>query len=820
MAEGQSIKDRDFSQPPLDDEDPLMELSRIIGLEPRRESAPVRSEPAPEFRAEPVDITEEPELALQPDLSVDLQKDLADELIARLEADAEFSLDSEPSMEPVAETPEVYAVEAIEPEAAAEPFTPQSDFPDLPEPDMPRFPVSDAAPTSLEDELEAILSPVVPRSTPFGLRPAAEEIVPEELHAPLVDSHLDMNFDAQSADAPVAEVDWASENAVAFEPAAEAADEIADEHYEAMEPYEAEETPPRSWPPVTVSATPEIQAAAAAIEESQPILETVTHEPRSIEATDEFEVPEFEYEHAEAAPAAEDPLAGYDNDFEPVSYAKPVVAASAPAADELNQRQFDDADFDQINEAIAELEGERIQGAAAITAAGLGAASVTSARQARKEFVLDENDEFAAGLDVPHASKPVERTSSARSYLVAAGLGALALVGGIGAYAWTRGPDTGSTAAAPVVLKADNQPVKIAPENPGGKVVPNQDIAVYDKVAGAEQTSGEPQKVLVSKTEEAVDLAEKATTRVVLPGPSAPDPASAEPAQETAKAEDRAPAATAEDVSPAQAEIASVAAKKVRTMVVKSDGSLVERPVETAAAEPQTSEEDLMKSMADAAVPATKVQTKPVKATEEVGAVAKADPVAEPAAEPVIAAAAPVEPEAAAVAETPEAAAVAEPVQPAKPAVKTVKTKKITQKQVKQEQPQQVAAATNIPLVDARPSDQPVNIVAKTGKTPSAPAPADVSDAVVAAPSAPASGGSYVIQIASAPSPDQAQSTYASLNRKFGKIIGGRDMNIQKADIPGKGTFYRVRITAGSKKEAAALCAKYKSAGGQCLVAR
>ncbi len=793
-----------------------MELSRIIGLEPRRQSAPMRVEPAPEFHAEPVDITEEPELALQPELSVDLQQDLADELIARLEADAEFSPAPELLADANVDASEDYAADAIAPEAA-EAFTPQSDFP---EPDMPRIPVSEATPISLEDELEAILSPVTPRSTPFGLRPVAEEVAPEELHAPVVDSHLDMNFEAEPVETAAPEMDWTSENTAGFEPEAEAAEEIADEHYEAVEPYAAEETPSRSWPPVTVSAAPEIEAAAAAHEESQPILETVTHEPRSIEATDEFEVPEFEYEQPDAAPAAEDPLAEYENNYEPVTYAKPVVAASAPALDELSQHQFDDADFDQINEAIAELEGERNQGAAAIAAAGFGAAAAgaAAARPARKQFVLDENDEFAASLDVPHAPRPVVRSSSARSYFMAAGLGALALVGGIGAYAWTRGPDTSATAAAPVVLKADSQPVKVAPENPGGKVVPNQDIAVYDKVAGAEQTSGEPQKILVSKTEEPVDLAAKATTRVVLPGPSATEPVAAEPAQEIAKAEDRAPADPVEDVSPAQAEIASVAAKKVRTMVVKSDGSLVERPieeakpVETASAAPQTSEEDLMKSMADAAVPATKVQTKTVKAVEEVGAVAKAEPVAEQ-----VVAATPVEPETAAVAETPEAAAVAESVQPAKPAVKAVKTKKITQKQVKQEQTEQVAAATNIPLVDARPSDQPVNIVAKTGKTPSAPAPAEASDAVVAAPAA---GGGYVIQIASAPSPDQAQSTYASLNRKFGKIIGGRDVNIQKADIPGKGTFYRVRISAGSKKDAAALCAKYKSAGGQCLVAR
>lgn len=811
MAEGQTFKDRDISEAPLDDEDPLMELSRIIGLEPRRETARARIEVAPAYDPEPVDILEEPELALQPELSVDLQQDLADELIARLEADSDLPLDLEPVAEAPVVEPEVYVPQVTAQVEAAGDFEAS---PEAYQPVAPHMPVSQAAPVSLEDELEAILNPQAPRTTPFGLRPVAEESEPVELRAPEVDSHLDMNFEAEPVEAVVPEAEWVSETPAAYEPASEIQSEIADEHYEAVEPYIAEEAPARAWPPVTTAVEPEAEPVAAATEESQPILETVTHEPRAIEATDEFEVPEFEYDNAEVPSAADDPLADYGNEYEQAEYAKPVIAASTAPVGSYEQRQFNDADFDQINEAIAELEGERGNAGATIAAAGIGAAAATaaSARPSRKEYVLDENDEFAASLDVPHAPKPVVRQSSARSYLMAAGLGTLALVGGIAAYAWTRGPETATTTAAPVVLKADAEPVKVAPENPGGKVVPNQDIAVYDKVAGAEQPSGEPQKVLVSKTEEPVDLAAKATARVVLPGPS-----SADTAQEVAKAEDRAPAEAAEDVSPAQAEIASVAAKKVRTMVVKSDGSLVERPAEPAKPVETAADEDLMKSMAEAAVPATKVQTKPIVAEEEVGAVAKSP---DPAADPVVATA-PAEPEALAAAETPEAAAVAEPEAPAKPVIKTVKTKKIAQKKPALEQPQEVAAATNIPLVDARPADQPVNIVAKTGKTPSGAAPAaEATEAVVAAPAPAASGGGYVVQIASAPSPDQAEATYASLNRKFGKIIGGRDMNIQKADIPGKGTFYRVRINAGSKKEAAALCAKYKSAGGQCLVAR
>jgi SPOR domain len=818
MAEGQTFKDRDISEAPLDEEDPLMELSRIIGLEPRRESIRTPIEAAPEYHPEPVDIVEEPELAIQPELSADLQRDLADELIARLEADSELSLDPEPVAEAPVEEADVYIPEAaVEVASVAAVETPVDNY----DPATPHMPVSQAASVSLEDELEAILNPHAPRATPFGLRPVSEETEPVELRAPEIDSHLDMNFDAEPVEVAASQAEWAPESPGEFEPLPEAELEVADEHYEAVEPYVAEGATARSWPPVTTGIEPDYEPDTAAAEEGQPILETVTHEPRAIEATDEFEVPEFEYENAEVPPAADDPLASYGNEFEPVEYAKPNVTAAAPSTSSYDQRQLNDADFDQINQAIAELEGERDNTGATIGAAGLGVAAATaaSARPGRKEFVLNENDEFAAGLDVPHAPKPAARQTSVRSYLMAAGLGTLALVGGIAAYAWTRGPDGAITTAAPVVLKADIEPVKVAPENPGGKVVPNQDIAVYDKVAGAEQPSGEPQTVLVSKTEEPVDLAAKATARVVLPGPSAAEPEAANPVEDVAKAEDRAPVSSVEDASPAQGEIASVAAKKVRTMVVKSDGSLVERPVEatkpveTAAA----ADQDLMKSMADAAVPATKVQTKPVVAQEEVGAVAKP---AEPAAE-TVAAVAPVETEATTAADTPETTAVAEPEAPAKPVVKTVKTKKITQKKQVQEQPQEVAAATNIPLVDARPADQPVNIVGKTGKTPNAGALAEAAAAVVAEPTAPAaSGGGYVVQIASAPSPDQAQSTYTSLNRKFGKIIGGRDMNIVKADIPGRGTFYRVRIAAGSKKEAAALCAKYKSAGGQCLVAR
>ncbi len=80
--------------------------------------------------------------------------------------------------------------------------------------------------------------------------------------------------------------------------------------------------------------------------------------------------------------------------------------------------------------------------------------------------------------------------------------------------------------------------------------------------------------------------------------------------------------------------------------------------------------------------------------------------------------------------------------------------------------------------------------------------------------------GSYVIQIASLPSEADAQNSYSKLSAKFANVIGGRGVDIKRAEIKNKGTYYRVRIPAGSKQEAQQLCSQYKQAGGSCLVSK
>jgi hypothetical protein len=76
------------------------------------------------------------------------------------------------------------------------------------------------------------------------------------------------------------------------------------------------------------------------------------------------------------------------------------------------------------------------------------------------------------------------------------------------------------------------------------------------------------------------------------------------------------------------------------------------------------------------------------------------------------------------------------------------------------------------------------------------------------------------MQIASQPTEAAAQATYKDLSRRYPSVLGGRSANIVKAEIAGKGTFWRVRVPAGSRNEAVQLCESYKAAGGNCFVSK
>lgn len=386
-----------------------------------------------------------------------------------------------------------------------------------------------------------------------------------------------------------------------------------------------------------------------------------------------------------------------------------------------------------------------------------------------------------------------EQSRPRRGLLIAASIAGLLLIGGGGVYAWsafTGGGVAGS--GEPRVILADKDPIKVVPAEKGGKTVPNQDKAVYDRVAG-DNASTPQQEQLVTSTEEPVDVVQRTLTPEALPDDGIDTPATAEDDSNRLLPGVDEPETAVADGKPL------VSPRKVKTMIVKPDGTLVAR--EDIVSEPSAETAGL-----DAKATATTAAT-----SGEASATANAtlDADASLRAEQNATDGQP----RSALAEV--ANAEVDDTAP----VRTVKTTTI-------------GATTDgtstdgkAPVPVTRPVDQPVTVVGTVTEngnlaateTASATQTQQTAEQTQVAAVAP---GSYVIQIASVPSEADAQKTYKNLSSKFGSVIGGRGVDIKKAEIPNKGTFFRIRIPAGSREEANALCSRYKGAGGSCLVTR
>jgi len=304
--------------------------------------------------------------------------------------------------------------------------------------------------------------------------------------------------------------------------------------------------------------------------------------------------------------------------------------------------------------------------------------------QANDGAYADE-EEFAYADDdmvepVDHGSRQEPRPR--RGLFLAAVVGGLALIGGIGVVAMSYG---GISTGEPALIKADASPVKIRPENPGGTTVPHQDNSVYNAVSRTAEAKPPRQVRLVSEVEEPMQI---------------PLPNDAEIVDEAmAKGEDRIkPTDVAANDQPA--EMIAVSPRKVRTMIVRPDGTLAPRE----------------------------------------------------------------EPVAAAPARLEEVAAV-------------------------EQEPEQITTGATTPVAAA-------------------------PEKAVAAP------GGWAVQVASQPSEDSANKSLKNISRKYASVIGDRGANIVKADVAGKGTYWRVRIAASSREDAIGLCGKMKSAGGSCFVTK
>ncbi|MFB9952162.1 SPOR domain-containing protein [Rhizobium puerariae] len=609
-------------------------------------------------------------------------------------------------------------------------------------------------------------------------------------------------------------------------PAVEEKDPFSDEEFElALDDLEldladivVEET--RTQPEKVVAAAPRPEVAAprpeAPVEQVAPVAvaaaAAVAATPAAAEAADDAEVTDLPFDPAQIADSEDQVEAIAELDV-------PALPVEEPEQPQVYRPEYD-LDIDAELATLLMTPDKADAAPARKPEIDIATSANAAAGQAGRQTNLADLDDFERALEedfrrslaapLPQADHEelqyaeadyvatveTARRSAIGRWAVPLALAGVVVLGGVGAYAWLgNGVSAVVSGGEPVVIAADPDPVKIAPENPGGKTVPNQDKAVYDRVAGV--ASQEPkQQSLISSNEEPVDVVQKTLMPDTLPleGENDIEPTDIGETDDPRLLPQQQEQAA---VSGAQQPVA-VMPRKVKTMIVRPDGKLVEQEVPTpalAASEPgkvpaagtKPAEVAAVSQHPPASAPAAPVQAHPAPAAPNAGT-AGAIPVSAPAAP--AAASAPLQ---AAPAEAAPAAEV--PAQASAP-----------------------AAVVKAPVPIARPAEQPVNVVAAVTDQGNVRAPNAAPAA--SAQTASVGDGGYVIQIASLPSQAEAQKSYQSLSSKFGGVIGGRGVDIKAAEIAGKGTFYRVRIPAGSKNDAVALCERYRAAGGSCLVAR
>jgi len=399
------------------------------------------------------------------------------------------------------------------------------------------------------------------------------------------------------------------------------------------------------------------------------------------------------------------------------------------------------------------------------------------------EFGRDEIAEAAREASPPVAAEPrimphsreeeraarrVAQEGSGNGFKIAVAAIVVMLLGGGGLAAWKFTGATGT--GEPVLVHADGKPLKTLPDPTKAPVADASPTLAPDDPKAASR--------IVSKQEDPVDQVSGRTPEgkeVRLINPGAQRPTSDTP-------------------------------HTVKTVVVRPDGSIVSDGTTVRAAK-TTTVAPPAQAPAPAQpvqIPATNPQAAQMPANAETAKPVATIPVA-PAAEtkaPAIETKIP----------TPKPAPTA-----AAPAVTPVKTVAVTPVAPPKPAPAAPQAAAPMPLGPVGPklvTTQPVTPPPAAKPAAAAPAAAPVA---ITPPAG--GGGDFAVQISASGSEAEARNSFAAAQKKYG-ALAGRSVDIQRADLGSKGVFFRTRVAAGSREQAAALCAQIQSQGGQCMVVK
>src|SRR3954470_18795509 len=168
-------------------------------------------------------------------------------------------------------------------------------------------------------------------------------------------------------------------------------------------------------------------------------------------------------------------------------------------------------------------------------------------------------DEGAAYAGPDQDFQPLERRRS-RKGVIAVGLVLGTAIAAVAGALALRTPAQVATNGEPPTITADKEPLKVQPENPGGVEIPNQNAQVYDRAGADKQTRA------VNREEQPIDVQQAARSAQGASGQAAGvvPPSTATPGNAPSIAPNTAVASLGEP-------------KRVRTVSVRPDGTIVSR---------------------------------------------------------------------------------------------------------------------------------------------------------------------------------------------------------------------------------------------------
>ncbi|SNZ07755.1 SPOR domain-containing protein [Cohaesibacter gelatinilyticus] len=369
------------------------------------------------------------------------------------------------------------------------------------------------------------------------------------------------------------------------------------------------------------------------------------------------------------------------------------------------------------------------------------------------------------------ADEPRSGMSKGKKGLLAASVAlGIAVVGG--AAVWGLTGSSSNNGESPVLV-ANTDPVKEAPEDPGGKVIPHQNKEVYDRIDGTQSDEG-PGNLMPATEKPLAMTSDGRSPRVIsLSGGETSVPQASEGNTAITPNTDRSIARP----------------KEVRTVIVRPDGTIVKSSQGNSDSNNQLGSVDQQMM---ASTPSEQAMSQSLNSTPG-GGLQGANGSSQLAGDGVTTSTLPKRKPNGLTSQQASLAPTAQPVAttPVQPAV--------------------VAPAVR------NTTNQPLSLLPPASGVPA------VSQPTAPAPTASNSGGvgGYTVQVTSQRTPEQARASYSNIQSRLAGVLGNYQPDIKRADLGSKGVYYRVRVGSFSDRSGAInFCQSIKAAGGDCLVAR